>query len=100
MTGRTREQFLQKDPSYVPLQRFHHSEFDSDQLNNRYIAYIVLQKPFINEFKEKEAFYSEQGRQFPDEDMTRTDLALVKFYYNAAVRRFLKTFRQFAEKRM
>ena len=31
---------------------------------------------------------------------TRTDLGLVKFYYNAAVRRFLKTFRRFAGKRL
>ena len=31
------------------------------------IWYIVLEKPFINEFKEKEKFYSEKGRQFPDE---------------------------------
>ena len=27
---------------------------------------------------------------------TRTDLVLLNFYYNAAVRRFLKTFRTFA----
>ena len=31
---------------------------------------------------------------------TRKDLVLVKFYYNAAVRRFLKTFRKFAGKRL
>ena len=31
---------------------------------------------------------------------TRTELDLVKFYYNAAVRRFLKTFRKFAGKRL
>ena len=30
----------------------------------------------------------------------RTDLILVKFFYNAAVRRFLKTFRNFAWKRL
>ena len=30
---------------------------------------------------------------------TRTDVVLVKFYYNPAVRRFLKTFRTFAGKR-
>ena len=27
---------------------------------------------------------------------TRTDFVLVKFYYNAAVRHFLKTFKEFA----
>ena len=31
---------------------------------------------------------------------TRADLVLVKFCYNAAVRRFLKTFRKFAGKRL
>ena len=31
---------------------------------------------------------------------TRTDLVLFKFYYNAAARRFLKTFRKFAGKRL
>ena len=31
---------------------------------------------------------------------TRADLALVKFCYNAAVRRFLKTFRKFAGKQL
>ena len=31
---------------------------------------------------------------------TRTDLVLVKFFYNAAVTRFLKTFRKFAGKRL
>ena len=30
----------------------------------------------------------------------RTDLVLVKFYFNAAVQRFLKTFRKFAGKRL
>ena len=29
------------------------------------IYYVV--KAFINEFKEKETFYFEKGRQFPDE---------------------------------
>ena len=27
----------------------------------------MLEKPFKNEFKEKKTFYSEQGKQFPDE---------------------------------
>ena len=27
----------------------------------------VKQEPFINKFKEKETFYSEKERQFPDE---------------------------------
>ena len=31
---------------------------------------------------------------------TSADLVLVKFYYNAAVRRFLRTFRKFAGKRL
>ena len=31
---------------------------------------------------------------------TRADLVLVKFFYNAAVWRFLKTFRKFARKRL
>ena len=31
---------------------------------------------------------------------TKTGLVLVKFYYNAAVRCSLKTFRKFAEKRL
>ena len=31
---------------------------------------------------------------------TKTDLGLVKFYYNAPVRRFMKTFRKFAGKRL
>ena len=31
---------------------------------------------------------------------TRKDLVLVKFYYSAAVRRFLKTFRKFARERL
>ena len=31
---------------------------------------------------------------------TMTDLVLVKFYYNAALRSFLKTFRKFAGKRL
>ena len=31
---------------------------------------------------------------------TRKDLVLIKFYYNAAVRHFLKTFRKFAGKRL
>ena len=31
---------------------------------------------------------------------TRKDLVLVNFYYNAAVRRFLKTFRKFPGKRL
>ena len=31
---------------------------------------------------------------------TRTDLVLVKFYYNAVVQRFLKIFRKFARKRL
>ena len=31
---------------------------------------------------------------------TKKDLVLVKFYYNAAGQRFLKTFRKFAEKRL
>ena len=31
---------------------------------------------------------------------TRKDLVLVKFYYNATVRRFLKSFRKFAGKRL
>ena len=65
-------------------------------------------KNFINEFKEKETFYSEKRRQFPDEFVsfflfsfqTRTDLVLVKFYYNAVVQRFLKIFRKFARKRL
>ena len=69
-------------------------------LNSRYIK-----KPFINGFKDKETFYSEKGRQLPDEFFlsfsfqARKHLALVQFY-NAAVRRFLKTFRKFAGKRL
>ena len=31
---------------------------------------------------------------------TRTDLVLVKFFYNATIRRFLKTFTKFAGKRL
>ena len=31
---------------------------------------------------------------------TRAELVPIKFYYNAVVRRFLKTFRKFAEKRL
>ena len=67
---------------------------------------MVLQKTFINEFKEKETFTPKK------EDsvlmslffsscfsfQTRTDL--VKSYYNAAVQRFMKTFRKFAGKRL
>ena len=68
----------------------------------------MLQKPFINEFKEKKTFYSEKGRQFSDEFaffscfsfQTRTDLVLPKFYYNAVGQRFLKAFRKFAGKRL
>ena len=52
-----------------------------------------MQKPFINEFKEKDTFYSKRGRQIPDEFassscfffQTKTDLVVVKFYHNAAV---------------
>ena len=44
-------------------------------LNNGYVVYEVLRCEsivlwmycLINEFKEKELFYSEKGRQFPDE---------------------------------
>ena len=51
---------------------------------------------------------SEKGRQFPDEFVSfvlflisnKADLVLVKFFYNAAVRRFLKTFRKFVGKRL
>ena len=56
-----------------------------------------------------ETFYSEKGRQFPDEFFflsscfsfqTRADLVLVKFYYDGAFRHFLKTFRKFTGKRL
>ena len=48
----------------------------------------------------KKHFSNEFACLFLFSFQTRTDLVLVKFYHNTAVRRFLKTFRKFAVKRL
>ena len=76
MTGYSCEQFSQKDPFYIP---FTGSELwldsdlkDSDKecvyltVDILHMIYCVV-KAIYKEFKEKETFYSEKGRQFPDE---------------------------------
>ena len=54
--------------------------FVDDQATQAYGIYLIIS--FLS------SWFSSQ---------TRTDLVLVKFYYNAAVRRFLKTFRKLQE---
>ena len=56
------------------------------------MIYCVV-KAICKWFKEKEAFYFEKGGRFPDEIVSflffsiqnRTNLALIKFYYNHGV---------------
>ena len=90
---------------------------DSD-LNHSDKEYIYLTRNILDmiycvvqafyKWKEKKTFYSQKGRQFLMSlfssscfsFQTRTDLVLVKFYYNAEVRRFLKAFRIFSRKRL
>ena len=69
-------------------------------LKTQISRYIV--QPFINAFEEKETFYFAKRRKLPDKCFfpcfsfqARRSLALFKFY-NAAIRRFLKTFTKFA----
>ena len=90
------------------------SEFDPDlkhsdklhKLNNGYIAYDIL--CCKSNFKKRKHFTAKKEDSFLMSlflsscfsFQTRIDLFLVKFYYNTAVRRFLKTFRKFARKRL
>ena len=67
----------------------------------------MLQKPFISEYKERKHFTPKKKSFLMSlflsscfSSQTRIDLVLVKFYCNAAVWRFLKTFRKFAGKRL
>ena len=65
-------------------------------------------KATLNEFKEKKTFYSEKEDSFLMSLFlsssfsfdTRTNFVLVKFYYNPAVRHFLKFFRTFPGKQL
>ena len=105
MTGCTSAQFLQKDSSYVPSQRFLIRFFSKPLRQEIHIAYDILccKSHLQMNLKKGKHFTPKEENSFLMSCFsfqTWKDLVLVKFCYIATVQRFLKTFRKFALERL
>ena len=101
----TLHNFLQKDPSYIPSQRFWIRLWSKALRQEIQIAYDILccKSHLQMNLKKGKHFTPKKENSFLMSCFsfqTRKDLVLVKFCYNGTVQRFLKTFRKFAGKRL